>query len=102
MESGETDTPEVQIASFRAIVRGRVQGIGFRYFVRSRAEELELCGTVRNLTNGIVEVEAAGHRPQLDRLIEHLHEGPGLASVQSVEVDWEITVTAGGGFRITY
>ena len=69
----------VQLASLRAVVRGRVQGVFFRDFVRRHADQLNLRGYVRNLPDGGVEVVAEGERPALERLLEYLKEGPPAA-----------------------
>ena len=71
--------------AFRFLVTGRVQGVGFRWFVAQRAKELGLVGHVSNLPNGQVEVEAAGSADQLAALERHLQHGPRFATVQKVE-----------------
>lgn len=89
--------------ALRAIVRGRVQGVGFRDFVEMRARSLGLTGYVRNLSDGrSVEVVAEGLRHDLERLIGHLHEGPSGAHVTAVEADWRLPTGAHTGFRTTY
>jgi len=76
-------------ASLRAIVRGRVQGVGFRDFVWRRARFLGLAGYVRNLPDGrSVEVVAEGPRQALEQLLEFLWEGPRAARVDQVDVEW--------------
>lgn len=76
-------------AAFTAVVRGRVQGVNFRSFVQARAHGLGLIGYVRNLSDGrSVEVVAEGPRDKLERLIDHLHDGPGMARVEGVDVEW--------------
>jgi acylphosphatase len=77
-----------QEARFRATVTGRVQGVGYRYFVLAEAERLRLGGSVRNLPNGAVAVEAEGPRPKLLDLLERLRQGPPAARVERVDVDW--------------
>lgn len=67
------------------LVRGRVQGVGFRWFVRERARALGVRGLVRNRTDGSVEVEAEGDAASLQRLRESLTTGPAGARVTSVE-----------------
>jgi acylphosphatase len=74
--------------SFRAVVSGRVQGVFFRMFVMREANALRLCGRVKNLRDGSVEVLAEGERAGLETLIQRLHKGPPAASVQNVAVDW--------------
>lgn len=68
-----------------ALVRGHVQGVGFRWFVRQRARELGLRGWVRNRSDGTVEVEAEGERSALERLRGSLAAGPPGAQVASVD-----------------
>ena len=76
-------------AAFLATVRGRVQGVNFRYFVERNADALGLSGYVRNLPDhSVVEVCAEGERKNLDRLLELLHTGPPRARVDSVDVKW--------------
>lgn len=68
----------------RWFIRGRVQGVGFRYFAQRAAWELQLAGYVRNLEDGSVEVYAAGQPEQLSRFAAALQRGPRSALVQSV------------------
>jgi acylphosphatase len=81
--------------SLRAIVHGRVQGVGFRYATQTLALDLGLGGYVRNRWNGTVEVVAEGARAQLDRLVAWLHRGPSMAYVTQVELAW---LAPTGGF----
>ena len=69
----------------RWLVRGRVQGVGFRYFAQRAAAELGLAGYVRNLADGRVEVYAAGPEEKLAQLAAKLHRGPQWAEVQGVD-----------------
>ncbi len=71
-----------------AIVQGRVQGVGFRYFVLDRARELHLKGIVRNLRNGDVEVIAEGPQGSLEALLAVLKVGPPAARVDNVHAAW--------------
>src|SRR5207302_10638407 len=70
------------------MVRGRVQGVGFRYFTATRARALGLGGSARNLATGGVEVIAEGERSAPEALIRALREGPPGADVRDLEVDW--------------
>jgi acylphosphatase len=74
--------------SLHAIVHGDVQGVGFRYFVQRRADGMGLAGWVRNRPDGSVEVLVEGARPALDRMLELLGRGPGMADVDRVDVEW--------------
>lgn len=66
-------------------VRGRVQGVGFRYFVEQSAQSLGVRGWVRNVDDGSVEVYAAGTLAQLSELAGLLWKGPRWAEVRGVE-----------------
>jgi acylphosphatase len=66
-------------------VRGRVQGVGFRYFVEHSAKQLGIRGWVRNVDDGSVEVYAAGTAEQLSDLAGLLWQGPRWAEVRGVE-----------------
>ncbi len=71
-----------------AVVGGDVQGVGFRYFVQRRADQLGLRGWVRNNDDGTVEVVAEGTRPALEQLKRALEEGPRMARVDRVDAEW--------------
>lgn len=71
-----------------AIVHGRVQGVGFRYFTVQRASELRLTGYVKNNWNRTVEVLAEGSRQSLEALVGHLQSGPRGAVVTRVDITW--------------
>ena len=73
------------IEVLHAIVRGRVQGVGFRYYVRERARSLRLAGWVRNLPDGAVEILARGERDALERLRMAISAGPPGARVTAVD-----------------
>jgi len=66
-------------------VRGRVQGVGFRYFVERAARELGLAGYVKNLDDGRVEVLAIGVQTRLAELEQRLWKGPAYADVRGVD-----------------
>lgn len=72
----------------RAIIHGRVQGVGFRFFACQEAKDLGLTGYVRNLPDGTVEVVAEGEESALQRFLELLKEGPRLAHVTRVDTSW--------------
>jgi acylphosphatase len=75
-------------ARLHAIVRGHVQGVGFRYTTQAEARKLALAGWVRNLYDGSVEVDAEGDRPQLEVFLAFLHRGPLGAHVDAVQSEW--------------
>jgi acylphosphatase len=69
-----------------ATVRGRVQGVGYRYSVIQVANELGLVGWVQNTPKGSVKTWAQGHEPVLEQFVAYLWEGPRSARVRSVDV----------------
>ena len=87
------------MASYRYIVSGRVQGVGFRYFVRRQAERLGVSGFTRNLVDGSVEVVAEGDDDRLSALEESLRRGPDFAHVAHLERA-AITPRGDQGFQI--
>ena len=69
----------------RYVISGRVQGVGFRWYVMRRAQALKLRGVVRNLPDGRVEVVAAGSDEAVKRFEDDLREGPSLARVTGID-----------------
>lgn len=83
----------------RWFVSGRVQGVGFRYFVQGKANELGVHGWTRNLDDGRVEVYATGTAAQLSDLAAALHVGPRMAEVRRVDEEEDV-VQSHAGFSI--
>ena len=83
----------------RWFVRGRVQGVGFRYFAQRAANGLGLHGYARNLDDGRVEVYATGPDDRLNQLAGMLHTGPRWAEVRGVDQE-EADVRTLGSFEI--
>jgi len=77
-----------ELARLEATVKGRVHGVGFRYFVVTRANHLGLTGFVANNQDGSLHCVAEGPRADLEHLLELLREGPASAIVESVRDDW--------------
>ncbi len=75
-------------ARAHAIVTGRVQGVGFRYFALRQAQELSLRGWVRNLANGNVELMVQGPRERVSEFLQRIRKGPTMSWVQNCEVTW--------------
>jgi acylphosphatase len=84
------------VERLHAVVRGNVQGVGFRYFIQWKARQLGLRGWVRNNDDGTVELVAEGPRRELEQLMMAAEEGPRTARVQRVEVQWS---SATGGLE---
>jgi len=70
------------------VVRGLVQGVGFRWFVQRQATERELTGWVRNAVDGSVELAAQGPKEHLESFLHAIKKGPRSAMVQDVRVEW--------------
>ena len=84
----------------RYVVRGRVQGVGFRWFVEREAHTLGIAGWVRNNSDGSVEVLAMGTPEQLSNLRSRLRQGPRAARVDDVEESEAPPATELKTFRI--
>lgn len=82
----ETDT---ELSRLEAQVFGRVQGVGFRYFTLSIANELGLFGWVRNMPDGSVQLVAEGSAAQLNKFVSRLRIGPRSGRVDDLRHSWQ-------------
>ncbi|OGL77929.1 hypothetical protein A3J43_00735 [Candidatus Uhrbacteria bacterium RIFCSPHIGHO2_12_FULL_54_23] len=73
----------------RLVISGRVQGVGFRWFVQREAEKLKLTGQVKNLPDGTVEVAAFGEKGALEELLNLCRQGPRASRVNDIHVKWD-------------
>jgi acylphosphatase len=80
----------------RYLVAGRVQGVGYRFFVLRVAARHSIYGIVRNLPDGSVEILAEGERADIEEFRKELAAGPLLSEVTSID---EIDIQASGRFR---
>lgn len=69
-------------------IRGLVQNVGYRNFVKKQADDLEILGYVENKEEGFVEVVAQGQEEDLNKFIEALEKGPIFSRVDEVDVSW--------------
>ena len=76
-----------QVQRLKAVVKGEVQGVGFRWAVQRQAGRLGLTGYAENLPDGSVRVEAEGDPDRLDQLEAFLHQGPRWAEVHAVDAE---------------
>ncbi len=83
------------------VLHGRVQGVGFRAFVASRAREHGVRGEVRNTPDGAVEIAAEGDEADLEAFLEDVSRGPTLARVLDVDVRRDEGAARYRGFGIT-
>lgn len=87
-------------ARVHGIVRGMVQGVGYRWFVQAVAQQYGLTGWVCNRADGTVEAEAEGDRGILVAFVERLKEGPRSSEVEQVDVQWSEPTGDYGDFEI--
>lgn len=71
--------------NYAIIVKGAVQGIGYRFYAKRCADDLGLCGFARNERDGSVCIEAEGDEEALMLFLNHCHAGPSSATVDSIE-----------------
>ena len=81
------------------IVKGKVQGVYFRQSTKNVAAQLQITGTVANLDDGSVSIDATGTMDQLQQLIDWTHKGPEGAKVDQVKVT-DVPLKEFDGFRI--
>lgn len=86
----------------RIVVQGRVQRVGFRAFVARAAERLALCGGVRNLHDGQVELEVEGPKTLIETLLRELKVGPPAAHVTQMDIEWSGATGRFSTFSIWY
>ena len=75
--------------SVKIIIKGRVQGVSYRYFTLKQAQNFNIFGWVRNEANGDVKVYAEGDKGSLDQFINYLRKGPSFSRVDDVILKWE-------------
>ena len=66
------------------VIKGRVQGVYFRAYTQKKAKQLAIKGTVRNRTDGSVEILAAGEEQYMEKFVQWCHKGPLLAGVTTI------------------
>lgn len=93
-------SPETTNVRLDATVIGRVQGVGFRYFVLREAAALGVDGWVANTSGGAVRCVAEGPRASLETFLERLHEGPVSAIVDRVSAAWMPATGTLGPFEV--
>jgi acylphosphatase len=85
----------------RAIVHGKVQGVGFRYYTQQAAQQRSLVGYVRNQPDGTVEIVAVGQPEQVQSLLDWAQQGPPAAHVSRVEAAQTELTESFSAFSIT-
>jgi acylphosphatase len=92
--------PPEGIVRARALVRGRVQGVGYRMYAEFEAQRRHLTGWVRNHGDTQVECEMQGPRPEVESMVEWCRKGPPSGRVSGVQIEWIPTVEGEEGFGI--
>lgn len=87
---------------YHIVVEGRVQGVGFRYFVQSEAEKYKLTGWVKNRLDGSVEILAEGPEERLADFVEAIHKGNRFSRVTNVTVEESKATESYKNFAIAY
>ena len=90
------------IKALKFIVKGRVQGVGFRWFVLNEARQLNITGTVKNLPDGSVEVLAQSTPEMLYKLKDLLKSGPSFARVDKIIETEDVLNNQLKEFKVTY
>ena len=88
------------ILTVNMVIIGKVQGVGFRYFVLRQAQELGIRGWVNNKPNGDVEALAQGEKADLEQFIAKVKEGPSFSRVEDVSLNWVKEAEQYFGFEI--
>lgn len=91
---------EDEIQQMHVIVKGRVQGVGFRYTTRHLASQLGLKGSVRNLPDGDVEIFVQGRKDQLDNLIQHIKEAFDSGHIDDMVIEYSTPSKVWDTFKI--
>lgn len=76
----------MDIKSLNITIYGQVQGVGFRYFIKSVAQEEKISGLARNQADGAVYIEAEGTAPALQNFLDKCKKGPASAEIKDVYV----------------
>lgn len=90
------------IKQYHMIIEGRVQGVGYRWFTREAARDLDIHGSVRNLPDGNVEIIAQGDEESLVQFMEQLKNGPAFSSVLNITLNEKNPVDDLTGFTVTH
>ena len=92
----------MSVSAVNIIAHGRVQGVGFRFFVREKASLFGLCGWVRNRSDGTVELYAEGEDGSVREFMTEIEKGPVFGNISGLTVDWTIPENTYSGFNIKF
>ncbi len=89
-------------SAVRAVAHGKVQGVGFRFFVRENASRFGLNGWVKNRADGTVELYVEGDDANVREFLKKVEKGPTFGHVSDLEVEWTESQNEYTGFDITF
>lgn len=87
---------------YEITISGKVQGVGFRYFVQKQASELNVSGWVRNMPDGRVMAVARGEETDVQTFMDHLRVGPSMARIKEVTTVKSPNLEHFDGFKIKF
>ncbi|MGL4771961.1 MAG: acylphosphatase [Clostridium sp.] len=90
------------MSRYLIIVEGRVQGVGFRYFATAAANKYKLTGTVRNMDNGMVEINIQGEEEVINKFIADIKQGNRFVRVDELSSKKIPLIENEKGFKIKY
>ncbi|MDX2129063.1 MAG: acylphosphatase [Chloroherpetonaceae bacterium] len=91
----------IKMQRLHIIVQGRVQGVGFRWYTKDKADTHSINGWVKNLQNGDVEIEAEGNPNDINEFIQLVRKGPWGSFVSNLQITEQLPVGRNDGFVIT-
>jgi len=91
----------MSIATAHVVVKGHVQGIGFRHFVKETACDFEMTGSVENHSDGDVEIVAIGERAVVEQFLATVEKGNGFSIIEHFHIKWKEGGHVTGEFNIT-
>ncbi len=86
----------------KAVVKGRVQGVGFRWFIQQKANRLGLAGYVCNLASGNVEFEVEGDEDLVDKFLDYARQGPSFSKVTEMILEEKQAAGKFDSFNVTF
>ncbi len=85
-EMNNKNESKKNLKTYKLLISGRVQGVGFRYFAEDKARILQINGYVRNTIDNKVEILCQGYEPNIDIFIKQMQRGPTFANVKDIKI----------------
>ncbi len=96
------DKAESVLKRAHIFIEGRVQGVGFRYFIQTNAGEMGINGWVKNLSDGRVEAVFEGPKEKVMNMVERCKRGPGASRVENINLKWDEIDKTLQSFNVKY